>query len=604
MAGAEELFGPGEFSLRLPAAIFGWLLVPLGFVVVRRYFGHAAAITAAILIAVSQWEVELSRTARMYTPFAFFFTLSLYGICRGYVDKSHIWRWAAVPLAVLTVAMHTLGFTLGAAFALVAVAPRLNVAGRMAALASAAITAAWYLYWDPVAAAGFNRPRLLAVDAGGADAAQTVVGSSLSRILRRFYFPEDVLFLSPDAAARLTLVAGLLCGALLIFFLLRRTPDLRRPWSALFLVACVVAGIAQQFILTAVLFATFVFVQGRGLRVVTQPAALMVAAFLALLLIGWFLVGVTGESGDQLGVYETLRALFDYPRAEVIRPFVLARPFMLTLAGIGIAVTLHRASLERQLTAQALLAVTLVVVLVLHGIFESQFRTRYNFNLDVLFLTFVAAGAAQAVVFLLGHIRNRRPALRVPRPVIAVLPIVVALLICTPDLRPASAFASVQRWEGSPAEWARRHGFTWPVDRKSTAVYVRAHASPDDEVLSMDWLTSYYYAGRVDYWLRTSLYEDVSYRDGDRWRDMYLGAVVVPDDKALNEQLIPRCRNTLWIISSGWIMRYQDNKLSPEILRILDDLDPYLVHTGLDDISAVYRIPPTGDCPPARNDSS
>jgi hypothetical protein len=121
-------------------------------------------------------------------------------------------------------------------------------------------------------------------------------------------------------------------------------------------------------------------------------------------------------------------------------------------------------------------------------------------------------------------------------------------------------------------------------------ITTKSHAAPEDLILTMDWMTSYFYVGRVDYWLRSSRYESASSRDKEGWREMYLGSRVVSDAKTL-EDLITNRENTLWIITSGWVMRRQLHNLSPEIVRLIDDLRPYRVYQGLDGVSAVYRVP-------------
>jgi hypothetical protein len=58
---------PSEFLLRLPAALFGFVGVPLTFLAFRRLVPARQAAAAALFVAVSQWHVYWSQNARFYT---------------------------------------------------------------------------------------------------------------------------------------------------------------------------------------------------------------------------------------------------------------------------------------------------------------------------------------------------------------------------------------------------------------------------------------------------------------------------------------------------------------------------------------------------------
>ncbi len=58
---------PSEFMLRLPAAIFGFLSVPLVYASFRPLVPARQAATAALFVAASQWHLYWSQNARFYT---------------------------------------------------------------------------------------------------------------------------------------------------------------------------------------------------------------------------------------------------------------------------------------------------------------------------------------------------------------------------------------------------------------------------------------------------------------------------------------------------------------------------------------------------------
>lgn len=600
MAGSAELFGLDEFSLRLVPAIFGILLVPLGFVVASRCFGRQYAIAVAILIAVSLWQVEVSRTARMYAPFAFFYILSAYGICRGWIGNVAAWRWLSIPLAILTITFHTLGFTLGAVFALAAVLPRQTLGLRALALAGAGLTGLAYIIWDTFESPFFVRAKTLIEGSGDVDLQQQAASDSTSFLSEAFtllYEPPDPLFLSGTGAVYVWLILASLGCTIFLAYALRRWPAYQRPLPRLLLSLCLLAAILHQFTLVALLFTGLVFSQQRGLRASVEVQTLASAAVLAFLFVTWLLLGISGMAIPDATVHSTLRSLLDYPRFEAIRPFVIDRPVLTLLAGIGVISALHYASVERRMSSAAFLALTMVVALVLHGVFGSQFRERYNFDLDLLFLIFVVVGSVAGIRALHGyrqrfsvHAVNRAS----PRLINAMIggALVVAILL---DVRAWASPAYTAYWAGSSPAYAERFGFDPPVDRRSPARYVAQNLEEGDKVMSMDWLTSYVYVRQVDYWIRTTKYDWQVYRDGDTLRDLYLGAALVPDAQSLRTVIESPCRATLWLISSAYIIRHE-SKVSPEIMDMLETMKPYRAHIGLDGISAAYRIHSRHDC--------
>ncbi|HED67096.1 MAG TPA: hypothetical protein ENJ09_16255, partial [Planctomycetes bacterium] len=58
---------PDEFLMRLPAAVFGWLCIPVTAFGLRAFVGRRAAALAALVLALSPWHLYWSQNARFYT---------------------------------------------------------------------------------------------------------------------------------------------------------------------------------------------------------------------------------------------------------------------------------------------------------------------------------------------------------------------------------------------------------------------------------------------------------------------------------------------------------------------------------------------------------
>ncbi len=85
------LLGDRVWLLRLPAAVFGALTVPLLYVLVRRLVDRQTGLLAALLLALAPFYVRYGQEARMYTMLTFLSLLCLYLFCRA-IDSTR-WRW-------------------------------------------------------------------------------------------------------------------------------------------------------------------------------------------------------------------------------------------------------------------------------------------------------------------------------------------------------------------------------------------------------------------------------------------------------------------------------------------------------------------------------
>jgi len=70
--------GPGEFTIRLPALIFGILTLPMIYRLGRLFYGKVAGLVAALLLAVSPYHLWYSQDARWYSQVALFSVVSLF----------------------------------------------------------------------------------------------------------------------------------------------------------------------------------------------------------------------------------------------------------------------------------------------------------------------------------------------------------------------------------------------------------------------------------------------------------------------------------------------------------------------------------------------
>lgn len=101
-------FGLNEFSVRLPSAIFGSLLIAVVYLLTRRILKNSLAATVgAFLLAISPWSILTSRQVLQATPSIFFFSLGVYLFVKGLEDLKEVWAiLGIVSLGLSAYAYH------------------------------------------------------------------------------------------------------------------------------------------------------------------------------------------------------------------------------------------------------------------------------------------------------------------------------------------------------------------------------------------------------------------------------------------------------------------------------------------------------------------
>ncbi len=85
---AGFLGGFSEFTLRIPSAVFGVLVMLFVYWATTRWFSASAGVVAAFLTTFSPMEVALSREVRMYTLFQFLYLLTIFLFYEGFETSS------------------------------------------------------------------------------------------------------------------------------------------------------------------------------------------------------------------------------------------------------------------------------------------------------------------------------------------------------------------------------------------------------------------------------------------------------------------------------------------------------------------------------------
>ena len=115
MKAAIAVFGEHEWSVRVPAMLFGVAAVPTLYWVAQPWLSRVASLGAALLLAVSYHHIFFSQNARGYTAYIFFALLSTGALVRAIQrDEMRYWVLYAGAVVLGFASLITTGFVFAA----------------------------------------------------------------------------------------------------------------------------------------------------------------------------------------------------------------------------------------------------------------------------------------------------------------------------------------------------------------------------------------------------------------------------------------------------------------------------------------------------------
>ncbi len=589
MAASASLLGFSEFSLRLPAALFGIALVPIGYFFGTALFGRVAGLVTAALLAVSFWDIDLARYARFYTAFSALYMLTLCAIWQFRIKRpSIVGGGVCVALAVATMSLHDLAYSLAPAFfyPLLLRGPSAWRTPRewVWPIGASAVLGAFYLAWNKYVLWSRSLPAL-------ADGAGGVPSGGADELERSFIVLPDMPILRDVLDGLPWFVPTLVVVALVAALVASRRLG-SSPLEKLLLAAIAVLAALQLFNFALLAAFALAFLKRTGLPALRSREVLLAAALIAATFVAWAAAALFVQA--DLGPLQPLtpktlvRELLDYPYFYVFWGFPNEWPLAAAVASVGALVAFDRAARRGDAAAGfALLALSGPIVG--NALFASPFELfRYNAAFSTLFFVFVAL-AFTAWRELLPAWRPA-PSRQLVTGVTATLGTTALVLLATAyDLNPLRAWLAVERQYRNDSAMYRALGITAYADFKTTAEFVAKHASPQDLIVTPDSREYYNYLGRVDYWLRSAEYADQSYTSGGTLRDLYVGTPLVETLAELEETLAVPNR-TKWILASSATLADPKAPVAPEIRAFLRDAQARVVYVGLDRDRKVYRF--------------
>ena len=568
-----------ELGYRLPAAVLGILTVPVLLVVGRRLAGTGPAIAAAVLLAFSEWHLVFSRQARMYAPFLFFYLLAAGALWR-WTEEGGVGRAAlAAVFVAVTVMLHPLGMSV----VLVALLPhcfpnRTRVPVATSIIFTAAALLASWAYGRFFESVPFNTAgeRLIAPPG----------------LAVRAPAPADMLTSLPFGVMSYVLVAaGVAVG---MWIALRLRPVDRAPGSSIRLLARVVlaavtgalAGAGQVYG-AALAASVYLILFPEPLASVWQRVRYQVLALVAVG--GIALVALTATLGLSDGARAGLAFPFPYPVMLAQQMPVLMPLFAFVCLALIVG---RRRDGDHGLRASAAAALLLMGAL---GAVSAWGGTRYLFSIYPLLLL----GAGAALVLIADWIVARFGVAARAWSVAGAAAIAASGLLVTHGV--PQAVGIMQLDHGEPVN-ELIHMYPIRPDHRGAGRFVRSMRRPGDIVIAEDPLEQTWYAGEVDYWLRSIADARLFMRrrpDG-RITDIYVGTELLGDTAAIRD-VVSGTGERVWLITSGETRAARGYYLDPAQRVWLDSIErvsaPHFV--GSDSATFVYCL--RCDLTPARS---
>lgn len=603
MAASAELFGFSEWALRLPAVLFGVALIPLAFLFARALFDARVGLAAAALIAISFWDIEFSRYARMYAPFTFFYVLTLYALWRYRMESESTAGGALCVASALTaVSLHQLAYTLAPAFFFPLIV-RGPAAWRRPArwvhpLVGAGAVSAFFFWWRDV----MNDYRQIPVTESAASSPLAGVAreagaggiGAVDAVLDRLPMLADLLDRAPLAAAGL---AAVLIGSAAVAAARRASPLLDR----VVLVGIAACCALQLFNVALLGILALAFLKREGLPAFRRPDVVLAIVLVGASFLAWLALSVGLDLGgaENEGIRRTVRALLDYPHFFVFWAYPNEWPLVSIVAVVGAAWAFDRAArcappLEgvgdagaRASAASRFLLLALGMPMIINGLFDTAFELfRYSVPLDTLYFTLVALALCRwrDLIPAWGGAARALPR----RAASAAGTAVLALLVLGYDLNPLRGWLVTQRDYLNQGALYRAFDMVRYDDFKTPSAYVAEHASPDDTIIVLDSREIFNYLGRADYWVRTGVYEAQTYvRDGVR-RDQYVATPLLMSLDAL-QRVLEAPIGTKWLIASDQMLS-RSRAVDEEVRRFILEQDEHVVYVARDGDKKVYRF--------------
>jgi Dolichyl-phosphate-mannose-protein mannosyltransferase len=531
-AEAAKIFGLNEFSLRLPAALFGAAAIWAAFLLGNAVFSWRVGLLTAAVMTFSVWEIEMSRYARFYTVFQFMYLISLWCFYRGFIADERAYKLWFVVTACIAFVLHDLGVMLATSF--LALLPSRTYSSRRKlyfGVAAGALVGLWCLYYI------YLRRVVFPVADFDSPADETLVTSAIFTRLRELldtvYLPlPDVSLLMYLSQKHFPLFLTLALVALsatgyLIYSSMRKNEG----WRACFALVVVWSAFMHQLGLVLVVLTAYLYFFLPTRRALFEPPLTVAYGAAACCALVWgFLAAIDPTvSGMRL-----LWAMFSYPNFydHFLQWYVWGWPVLTAVFAIGIVQLVVSSFVDRAATVPLFILGSIFIPAVAASFFQPHDdAVRYTFHLYPLMIIVFAFVSAEAISRCVTRLPPQRKLARG----LTATAVASMILLITEDANPVHAW-SVGDWTyrnpRHPIRTIRVGSNTENhPDYKSPSLYVRERLGPHDKVIVAGGpvivAIYHFYVRRVDYALSNRPSIETLYWRGGELADIYVDSEII-----------------------------------------------------------------------------
>lgn len=553
------VLGFNEFALRLPAAVFGVLGIPLAYWFGRSMFNARVGLVLAAFMALSAWEIEYARYARFYTLFQGLYLIGLVAWFRGFMQMKTGWRFVFAVVFLLILSVHHLAVMLGLCFLIIIPLRGYSLPRKVVYFGLAGVCGVLWKLWDKLE--GKLQFDLGTAEPWGAATAETALASGplgLPAIkLPELRFVEVMWDHHAAWFIGAAVVAGLVAAAIGHFAVRGKSASgfavgetgviaaeegLPSRWCRAGLLvgigACGVLNLVALAMLLAAAYLTLFVRRGRQLFQLEVLLTAFAAGAATVAWVAWFKLSPRASLTEGLASMLSFPGLYDY----WFHWMVYGWPVMLGLMGLVFVVLCRRAVTadDRGNAAWFLLGAAIIPAVVTSQLAWKFSESRYFFHLYPLMLTGLAVltvAVADGVAKRLGGGANGKANLAMTS--------VVALVV----LFIAQDTNGLKAWDVSSRTYTSHRdpvrsvlNFKWHADfhqdLKTASEAARGLIAEDDLVVVVgpphQAVTYKHYLRRIDY-IATNYdpYLTLVQQDDGFWMDLKSGGRLVTTAAAL-----------------------------------------------------------------------
>ena len=564
---AAAIGGTQEGVFRVVPVLFAFPRIVGVWWLARAFISAPLALACAALLAVAPFDIEYSRMARMYSPFAALDLLFVASLAHLSLNSPGGLRAALFGIASASV--HTLTVVHAPLAWLGALGAGVQRAARVRLLVVGAVVVLAFLLFDQV-------ERIAYAPMGLGKGSGSILPAAMREHMDRLGLASGPL------AAKIALAVAAAVSAALVARSLKR---LTNAWArllagtaglAFFVASPVLAGTAliASFILETLRPPTDTQASPLG-QLFRHPLMKCLAA--GGLLTGlWVMLGVANHPAEESPLRAAASMVLGFPAPNWL-DFVRASPALAVVAALGILAGAWAGARDpRTAPAWLILIAAAIAPALATGVVTRSEALRFQVHAFAPILVLGVYGAWSCL---------RR--FRMSWSVSVAAAFVLALAIVRPD----RGIAILLRDHGPTSEAFA--SFEVAPDHQQAGQFVFRHAAPEDLIVAEDSTQQAYYVGHVDYWLRrqqnaAAFVANEAERKG--LFDIYTGARLLTDFDALLQLSASQPDRVIWFITSAEADLRERFYRTPDTSEALAQIKPLARFVGRDGMTRVYRI--------------